>query len=134
MNGTSSKAYYITPSEFFDSSFVDRNPADTAKLFLCVMDKNGETRKVRSAGTRVMLPNIPEVGIIRQRYPVMPIHGEGSSVWKELSALRDLVMFPNPHKYLNWNLYSYREKYTVYQSGISRTKGIPKHKHKISIR
>ena len=133
LNGTSSQVYYRTPVEFFDASFVDRNPADTGKLFLCVLDKNGKSRKVRSSGTRVMLPNIPEVGIIRQRYPVMPIHGEGSSVWKELNALRDFVMFSKQTKYLDWNTKSKQLHITEFETTNSRSNAAKRrHKHKVS--
>jgi hypothetical protein len=43
------------------------------------------------------MPTIPGIGRIRQRYPVHTIHGEGGPVWKELSALKEVVM--NPAKY-----------------------------------
>ena len=46
-------------------------------------------------GVRIFLPNMSRVGIVRQRYPIMPVHGEGSAVWKELEALKDMVMEMN---------------------------------------
>ena len=48
----------------------------------------GDAKKVRAAGTHVFLPEIKDVGVLRQRYPIFPVHGEGSSVWKEVNALK----------------------------------------------
>ena len=62
-----------------------------------VSDGNREVRSVRASGHRIFIPSIPGVGEIRQRYPVMPIHGEGQTVFKELQALKDIVL--NPAKY-----------------------------------
>ena len=39
-------------------------------------------------GTRIFLPEIPGVGIIRRRYPIMPAHTEGSTTEKNLDALQ----------------------------------------------
>ena len=41
-----------------------------------------------AAGTRVFLPEIPGVGVIRQRYPMFPVHSEGSTTEKNLAALQ----------------------------------------------
>ena len=35
-------------------------------------------------------PGIP--GNIRTRYPIMPVYSEGNTVWKELQALRTMMM------------------------------------------
>ena len=59
------------------------------------------SRQVRASGTYVFLPNIKDVGILRTRYPVYPVHGEGSSVWKELNALKEMYM--NDMKHMKWN-------------------------------
>ena len=51
-----------------------------------------------------MLPDIPggggvgDVGKLRNRYPIMPTHQEGSAVYKEVSALRDVVLSPLSRK------------------------------------
>ena len=50
-----------------------------------------------ASGTRIFFPNIPGVGVLRQRWPIMPVHGEGSGVWKELNAIKDMMM--NLEKY-----------------------------------
>ena len=49
-------------------------------------------RKVSAAGVRIYLPEIKGIGKIRQRYPVFPVHQEGSVTWKNLQALQDMVM------------------------------------------
>ena len=100
-NGTHSKIYYVTPEELFDAEEGSSDPADTGASVVGVLDKNGTMRAVRSSGMRIFLPNIPGVGELRQRYPVMPIYGEGQTVMKELEALKDIVL--NPGGY-NWAL------------------------------
>ena len=95
-NGTNSKIYYMTPAELYAGNERD-DPADTTKNVVGVLDGNGEVRSVRASGHRIFIPSIPGVGEIRQRYPVMPIHGEGQTVFKELQALKDIVL--NPAKY-----------------------------------
>ena len=95
-NGTNSAVHYLTPQEFFNGDERD-DPADTTQGVVGVLDSNGEVRSLRASGHRMFLPSIPGIGEIRQRYPVMPIHGEGQTVFKELQALKDIVL--NPTKY-----------------------------------
>ncbi|CAG5136778.1 unnamed protein product, partial [Candidula unifasciata] len=72
---------------------LDRSdPADTIKSFIHVLASDGQVKKVSSSGTRVILQNIEGIGKIRLRYPIAPVHGEGSPVWKELNALKDKVL------------------------------------------
>ena len=39
-------------------------------------------------------------GVLRTRYPIMPVDEEGAPVWKELEALRDVVM---DMRYVTWS-------------------------------
>jgi len=95
-NGTNRiRNYYMTPSEFYASGKVDKDNADTAKSGAGVLDKQGNVRIVDSSGIRIKTPDIEGVGPIRTRYPIMPVHGEGSGVWKELNALKDMTMHMN---------------------------------------
>ena len=92
-NGSNSATYYITPGEFFDGGEIASDPADTTgRSATGVLDAVGELRSVRDSGHRIFFPPIPDVGTLRQRYPIMSIYGEGNSVWKELEALKDIVM------------------------------------------
>ena len=77
------------------------------------MDKNGQVRITRVSGTRTLLPNIAEVGVLRQRYPIMPVHGQGSFVWKELEATKDLLM--------NSKTYGYTYREPLVSSGVLPT-------------
>ena len=56
-----------------------------------------------ASGVRIFLPNIPGVGVLRTRYPIMPVHGEGGSVWKELNAIKEILMDPEAHKRMLWD-------------------------------
>ena len=68
-----------------------------------VLDSDGTERAVRAAGHRVFLPEIEGVGVIRQRYPIAPIYAEGNTIWKELEAVKDLVMDPVSNGHLMYN-------------------------------
>lgn len=50
-----------------------------------------------ASGIQIFLKNIPDVGVIRTRYPIMPLHQAGSMVYKEVDALKDVALMP--HKY-----------------------------------
>jgi len=98
-NGTNSKKYYQTPSAFFSGKEVSTDAADTTQNSVGVLDENGIVRITRASGIRIFLPPIHGVGICRQRYPIMPVHGEGSAVWKELEAAKDILMKSNTFGY-----------------------------------
>lgn len=91
-NGTSLNFYYYTPNEFFKSNEVGRDPADTAKDVVGVLDIHGHVRLVKPSGTRIRLPEIDGVGKIRTRYPIAPSHHEGNPIYKEMDALKEMVL------------------------------------------
>ena len=100
INGTNSKKYYITPLEFFSGSGVGSDAADTTASAMGVLDKDGNFHTTAATGTRVFFPPIYGVGTLRQRYPIMPVHGEGSSTWKELEATKDILTQSQTNGYL----------------------------------
>ena len=56
--------------------------ADTGGGVVGVLDRSGNVREVRSSGTRIFTPPIPDVGTIRTRYPIAPLADEGSMILK----------------------------------------------------
>lgn len=98
LNGTNSKWFYQTPVAFFTPIGKGNDKADTAKGAIGVLDPKGTVRHVTASGTRIVLPDIPGVGRVRTRYPIVPVHGEGSAVWKEVAALKDIVLRPNTNR------------------------------------
>ena len=60
----------------------------------------GQLRICRASGTRIFLPDIPGVGAIRTRYPILPVHGEGSQVGKELLATKDVLLKSKTYSYV----------------------------------
>ena len=46
---------------------IDGDSADTTRDFVYVIDGEGVVRRTAASGTRIFLPNIPGVGIIRTR-------------------------------------------------------------------
>lgn len=103
LNGTNSKRFYQIPDAFFKGKTLDRSKADTSRYHACVLDPNGKSHRVRASGIHVMLPHIQDVGLVRQRYPIFPVNGEGTSVWKELNALRDIYMNPKEYPRMMWD-------------------------------
>ncbi|KAL4220653.1 hypothetical protein ACF0H5_021049 [Mactra antiquata] len=91
-NGTSFANYYLTPSIFFHGGEANRDPADTAKDVVGVLDQHGQVQRVSASGYRIFTPEIPNVGKVRIRYPIAPAHQEGGVPWKNLMALQDIVM------------------------------------------
>ena len=90
-NGTAYSYFYRTPVEFFHGTNVDKNKADTDRGAVGVLDKHGNLKKVVSSGQRITLPDIPGVGKLRLRYPVMPLTKEGSQVGKEVDAIIEVL-------------------------------------------
>lgn len=99
-NGTNSRKFYQTPDAFFTGKEVSVDAADTTRESVGVLDRNGRVRICRASGVRVFLPPIKGIGSLRQRYPIMPVHGEGSAVWKELEAMKDLLLQSKTYGYL----------------------------------
>ena len=130
-NGTNSKVYYITPDEFFTGGQVGKAKADTARKAVCILDKTMVSRKVRASGTHVFLPYIKDVGIMRQRYPIFPVHGEGSSIWKEVNALREFVTDQQKWGFMKWTYESIKPtsllKNTQMEMGLSNHVSVSKH-------
>ena len=108
LNGTNSKNYYRAPSTFFVADEGVGDSADTSGGIMSVLDPSGEMHSVVASGTRAILAEIPEVGFLRTRYPIMPTHVGGSATWKEIEALKD--MFLNPNKYRKMYYYDEFDK------------------------
>ena len=43
---------------------------------------------------------IAGIGSIRQRYPIMPLHDDGNTIYKELEALKDIVLEPEKYAHM----------------------------------
>ena len=135
-NGTNSKFYYITPSEFYTGGHVGRTSADTARGTVCVIDGHSDSHKVRAAGTHVFLPYIKDVGVLRQRYPIFPVLGEGSSVWKEVNALKEIVMDPK-WQYMKWTYDNIKipasSNIVELLMGASQSTAVTQHTHTVEL-
>ena len=89
------KIYYQTPASFFTGKFSAGDSDDTSGKPVGMLNATGDVCEVWASGVHVNLPEIPEVGIMRTRYPVAPVHQEGHAIWKELQALKDLLLDQN---------------------------------------
>ena len=88
----SDKEFYLTPSEFFTGKLPPGDGADSSGRSVGMLDANGDVQFVRASGVHVIMPEIEGVGMLRQRYPIAPVHQEGDAVWKELEALKALFL------------------------------------------
>ncbi|XP_063396658.1 uncharacterized protein LOC134681139 [Mytilus trossulus] len=95
-NGTNSWYFFQTPQSFYSGK--ERKRGNAGNGGVGVLDRTGKVRYTRSAGIRVFLPEIKDIGIIRQRYPIMPLYSEGNAAYKEMESLKDIVLENN--KYL----------------------------------
>ena len=115
--------HFLTPDSFFTGSeaTVCSNDSNIMYFDSPLFD---DPVCLRPSGIHIVLPRINGIdGIIRQRYPIMPINGEGSSVWKTLNAMEDSVNLSG----------EVVPKRVTYETGESTLAGIPTHKHTIVI-
>ncbi|XP_066934848.1 uncharacterized protein [Clytia hemisphaerica] len=135
-NGINSRFFYQTPAAFYSGASVNSGgAADTARGVTCVLDQDGKVQQVRAAGTHIFLPQIKDVGILRTRFPIFPVHGEGSSVWKELNALREVTMNEEIWKRMYWknaDLDSSKYKELELEMGYSESTKTSRHTHYVT--
>eukprot|EP00045_Choanoeca_perplexa_P013664 m.155464 g.155464 ORF g.155464 m.155464 type:complete len:1059 (-) comp16417_c0_seq1:98-3274(-) len=92
-NGSSDIVYYRTPTEFFDGLATEVDEADTSGGVTGVLDAEGNVQQVRASGHWILFPKIKGFAQeIRQRYPIAPVHDQGSTSWKEIKALQALTV------------------------------------------
>ena len=87
--------YYQTPASFFSGKVSGGDSADTSGKTVGMLNVTGDLCEVRASGVHVTLPEIEDVGMLRTRYPIAPVHQEGHAAWKELQALKDLLLEQN---------------------------------------
>lgn len=92
LNGTNSVRYFHTPAHFFSGGDISTDVVNDTDGVMGVLDGDGKMRQVMASGVHVFLPDIVDVGSLRTRYPVMPLYDEGSMAWKEMQAVRDVLM------------------------------------------
>ena len=90
-NVANNNHFYITPSSFFNDTLKNSDAADTSASKVGMLTKRGKVVSVMASGVHVVLPEIKDVGFVRTRYPIAPVHQEGDPIWKELQAIRDLL-------------------------------------------
>jgi len=100
-NGTSDRHFFMTPIEFFETDSVRKNKVDSADTVkrggVAVLDKKGDIRMVTQSGISISTKPIPGVGQVRIRYPIMPLHIQGNTIYKDLQALTDMTLKKNKY-------------------------------------
>ena len=74
--------WYMTPDELFTGRPGWRQRA-------WVRDPDGTARRVRASGVYIFMPAIERCGPVRLRYPIAPIHHEGSPAYGHALAIRE---------------------------------------------
>ena len=124
----------MTPSSFFNGQEVEPNHADTSGGLKGVLNKGGQVTSTRCSGIRTFLPNIDGVGTLRQRYPVARLDVEGNPIWKELTALKQLIMHSDSYQDMFDGVTSLRETAVTLQTKRSEnTDQVWKHKHIVKL-
>ena len=72
--------------EFYQGTTAERDAADTARNGAGVLNSKGQVKMCAPTGFRIMTPNIDGVGSVRIRYPIFPVHSEGSTVGMEVDV------------------------------------------------
>lgn len=98
-NGTNSWYFFQIPQSFYSG-----NENKKGNGGIGVLDENGKLRYTRASGIRVFIPEIRGIGIIRQRYPIMPLYSEGNTAYKEMESLKDIVLENNNYLKMFHNL------------------------------
>merc|ERR1719478_563852 len=95
-DGAKRSAFRRTPASFFSGGkgeSGDADPADTSGGGTCVLDASGTPRLVRASGHNIFTNQVGGgVGALRQRWPIVPLHAEGSSEYKETKALEAFTL------------------------------------------
>ncbi len=100
-DGINSGHYFMTPAEFFNLTDAGAgDAADTSGGVTGVLDSEGNLREVVSSGHKILLDPIPDVGTVRTRYPIAPLHNDGSQILKELEALKDIVTQSHDYSFM----------------------------------
>ena len=90
-NGIGYKTFYQSPVQFYQGTEENRDPADTVKEQVGVLDRKGKLHRTVASGSRVVLRNIKGVGAMRQRYVMSYRSADHSTTSKELNALKEVV-------------------------------------------
>ena len=113
--------YFITPDSFYTGGSAT-SCSNCGNLMYFKSPKSNSPVCLRPSGIHTKLPRIKGIdGIIRQRYPIMPVNREGSSVWKKLTAIEDSVKFSDKVV-----------ERVSFRTGLSTHTDIPVHSHSLS--
>lgn len=90
--GTHERNFYRTPITFFDdlrpTDVVDADSYGAARY---IKDEAGVVYYNAASGPRAVLPHINGIGETRLRYPIAPLHEEGTGVWEEMDGFIDYL-------------------------------------------
>jgi len=96
--------YSKTPLEFFEDNDDSGDSADTSNGVFWIKGSDGVPHQTVASGVRIVLSKIQGIDKrIRLRFPIVPIHQEGSIYWKRLQALEELVREPESHCNIDLN-------------------------------
>ena len=126
--------YFQTPSAFYIHNEDGLSSADTGtNLRVGVLNRTGSVVEVAAAGIQIMFPTIPHVGNVRQRYPIAKPDFEGNNIWRELMALKQLVMNSFSYQNLFSGSTKLRDTVKTLTLTMSRSNKIAEHSHTVRL-
>lgn len=91
LNGIYRDFYWnLTPDALYSNAATNPDPADT-RTGAWIRGSDGIPHLVRSSGVYIFMPPIDDCGTVRLRYPIAPVHHEGSFVHGYASAVREEI-------------------------------------------
>ena len=135
-NGANDENYYLTPPEFYLNRLSDTEAKKNDYKTRGVLDKNGIMQYTYASGIHNNMYFIESLGLIRQRFPIVPLNVEGSNVMKEIEAVKDIFMNPSKHREIFSEMIPSERNHKMYTIGYSNDMPeheLPPHTHVLEI-
>lgn len=91
-SGSNDHVFYRTPEAFF-------YPDGPSNEVVTVLNQSNQSVRAAGSGFRINIP-VDGIGLIRQRYPIPPVHAGGSLFREELEALKAILLSPKTYSYM----------------------------------
>ena len=130
-DGSNDEHFYNTPAHFYHSTETPLPDGIPAAL-----DANGAMRLVYPNGIMSVSSEIYGVGKARYRYPIIPVHHEGTPEWRALDAVRQMVVNPRGYRRLFKEFVNSKRDFMWFKMAPSIDRpeyGIKTHTHVFSI-
>ena len=121
-NGTVEGIYAFTPADFY-SDYETNTAREKDSRAFGVLDSTGSKRIVFQTGLRSPMYPIDGLkeGSTRLRYSILPTHVEGQTPWKDVQAMKDLIMHSDKFPTIADESHVYHRIGDIYMMDLSGT-------------